>query len=254
MRRDALLRVLYGLRLRRGESAEAKALGIAREQTVELDLALVPKALRTAVAGRVEAVATSGAGSARALVAYEPALVAGDFPQLLNLLFGNVSMQAGVRIERIDWPARLLATFPGPRHGIAGLRALAGAATRPLTCAALKPLGLTPRALAGLAGKLARGGIDLIKDDHSLADQRWARFGERLDRCSEAVARANAESGGRALYLPNLTGPAATLLERAARARAAGAAPRSSRRCSSVSTASRRSRRRAGSRCSATRA
>ncbi len=112
MRRDALLRVLYGLRLRRGESAEEKALGIAREQTVELDLALVPKALRTAVAGRVEAVATSGAGSARALVAYDPALVAGDFPQLLNLLFGNVSMQAGVRIERIDWPARLLAHLP----------------------------------------------------------------------------------------------------------------------------------------------
>lgn len=222
MNRDGRLRVHYALRLRRGESAPEKAAGIAREQTVELDLALVPKPLREQVAGRVEAVATSGGGAARAVVSYDPALAAGDLPQLLNLLFGNVSMQAGVRLEAIDWPPRLLATFAGPRHGIAGLRALAGAASRPLSCAALKPLGLAPRELAALAVKLARGGIDLIKDDHSLADQRWARFDDRLARCQEAVERANAATGGRSLYLPNLTGPSGTLVERARAARAAG--------------------------------
>ena len=222
MRDDGSLRVLYALRLRRGESAERKALGIACEQTVELDLALVPAVVRRRVAGRVEAVATSARGAARAIVAYPAALALGDLPQLLNLLFGNVSMQSGVRIEGIDWPARLLATFAGPRLGIGGLRALAGAPERPLTCAALKPLGLSPRALAELAGKLARGGIDFVKDDHSLADQRWAPFDERLARCQEAVARANRTAGASAHYLPNLTGPAPTLLERAERARAAG--------------------------------
>ncbi len=219
---EGFLRVHYTLRLRRAEAAEEKARGIAREQTVELDLALVPEALRQAVPGRVEEVATVGPGSARVAIAYDPALVAGDLPQLLNLLFGNVSMQSGVRVDAIDWPAPLLATFAGPRLGIAGLRELLGAPSRPLLCAALKPLGLSARGFADLAGRLARGGVDLVKDDHSLADQAWAPFAERLERCQEAVARANAARGGTSLYLPNLTGPAATLLDRAERARAAG--------------------------------
>ncbi len=222
MRDDGSLKVHYGLRLRRGESAEEKARGIAREQTVELDLALVPAKLRRTVAGRVEAVGASSPTVARAVIAYAPALVAGDLPQLSNLLFGNVSMQSGVRLEAIDWPAALLSTFAGPRRGIDGLRRAAHVATRPLLCAALKPLGLSARELARLAGELARGGIDLVKDDHSLADQRWAPFAERLARCQEAVERANLRTGSAALYLPNLTGPAATLVERAERARAAG--------------------------------
>ncbi len=222
MRVSGDLRVLYQFRLRRGEAVEERALAVAREQTVELDLALVPAALRRRVAGRIEAIERTSSRRGSAWVAYAPELVAGDLPQLVNLLFGNVSMQSGVRIERIEWPESLLASFPGPRHGIAGLRRLTGVAARPLACVALKPLGLPARELAALAGRLARGGIDLIKDDHSLADQPWAPFRERLARCQAAVTRANAETGGRTLYLPNLTGPAASLVDRAERARAAG--------------------------------
>lgn len=220
-RKGPLLRVRYRLELRRREGARARAEALAREQTVELDAALVPAALRSRIPGRVR-VLESGPRAARVEIAFDPALVAGDLPQLLNLLFGNVSMQSGVRVEAIAWPDELLATLPGPRQGIAGLRRLAGVPARPLLCAALKPLGLAPRDLAALAGRLARGGVDLVKDDHSLAGQPCAPFAERLARCQEAVARANAATGGATLYLPNLTGPAATLLERAARARAAG--------------------------------
>jgi len=216
------LRVRLSLRLRRGESPEAKASAIAYEQTVELDPALVPEALRATIPGRVEEIESTGRGIARATIAYAPVLVAGDFPQLLNLLFGNVSMQSGVRLEGVDWPASLVDSFPGPARGIPGLRALAGAPDRPLLCAALKPLGLPAGRLADLAGRLARGGVDLVKDDHSLADQPFAPFGDRLARCQEAVAEANAASGGSTLYLPNLTAPAGRLLERAERARAAG--------------------------------
>lgn len=248
------LQVHLQLRLRREETPDEKARAIAHEQTVELDPHLVPAALRELVPGRVVAAAATGQRSGRAIVAYDPAL-AGDLPQLANLLFGNVSMQSGVRIEAIDWPESLLASFAGPRHGIAGLRELARVPRRPLLCAALKPLGLAAAALADLAGRLARGGVDLVKDDHSLADQPTAPFAERLERCQEAVARANETTGGSALYLPNLTAPADRLLARAAAARARrGAARRSSRRCSSGSTGSRRSRRRRDSRSSATRA
>jgi len=48
-------------------------------------------------------------------------------------------------------------------------------------------------------------GVDLIKDDHSLADQTSAPFAERVERCQEAVVRANGETGGNALYFPNVT-------------------------------------------------
>src|SRR5207253_5820723 len=58
-------------------------------------------------------------------------------------------------------------------------------------------------------------GIDLIKDDHSLADQTTAPFRERVERCQEAVARANDEAGGNALYFPNVTsGPVGMLEDR----------------------------------------
>ncbi|HSM50635.1 MAG TPA: RuBisCO large subunit C-terminal-like domain-containing protein [Thermoanaerobaculia bacterium] len=216
------LGVIVDLALAAGESAEERAASIAREQTVELDLALVPETVRLAAAGRVEEVVPLGPRRARATLAFPLAAVGGELPQLLNLLFGNVSMQRGVRIAEVRWPAALLASFRGPAFGLDGLRALCGAtARRPLVMAALKPLGLSAAGLAALAGRLARGGIDLVKDDHSLCDQPWAPFAERVARCQEAVERAN--RGGRScLYVPNLTGPADRLGERVERLRRLG--------------------------------
>jgi ribulose-bisphosphate carboxylase large chain len=44
-----------------------------------------------------------------------------------------------------------------------------------------------------------------VKDDHGLANQAAAPFRERVARCQEAVTRANAKTGHRALYFPNLS-------------------------------------------------
>ena len=111
----------------------------------------------------------------------------------------------------------------GPRFGQAGLRALLGVPDRPLLCTAIKPMGLGPEALAELAYRLALGGIDLIKDDHGLADQPFCPFDERVPRCAAAVARANRETGRRVLYVPNVTAPALAISRRARLARDAGA-------------------------------
>jgi ribulose-bisphosphate carboxylase large chain len=102
------------------------------------------------------------------------------------------------------------------------LRALTMAGERPLLCTALKPVGLSARELAERAADFARGGIDIIKDDHGLADQPTAPFAERLARCQEVIERVNATHGTRALYFPNVTAPAARLRERLDAARAAG--------------------------------
>jgi ribulose-bisphosphate carboxylase large chain len=141
----------------------------------------------------------------------------------LNVLFGNVALQPGVQLIDLSLSPTLAAHYRGPRFGVAGLRARLAVHDRPLLCTALKPMGLSPAALADLAYRLALGGIDLIKDDHGLADQPFCPFHERVRRCAEAVQRANRETGGRSLYLPNVTAPAAEITRRARFAKAAGA-------------------------------
>ncbi len=202
--------------------AAAKARDIAFEQTVELPENALPAGVAARVAGRVESVESLGRGRSRAVVSFDPVAVCGDLPQLLNLLFGNISLKPGILIAGLAWPDELLAALRGPRLGIAGLRERTGAHGRPLLCTALKPLGLSAAQLAELAYRFARAGVDLIKDDHSLADQTSAPFRERVERCHEAVARANGETGGNALYFPNVTSSPPELLERAGMARNAG--------------------------------
>jgi S-methyl-5-thioribulose 1-phosphate isomerase len=84
-------------------------------------------------------------------------------------------------------------------------------------------MGLPPAQLAALAYQFALGGIDIIKDDHGLADQPFAPFRERVQLCVEAVLRANRETGFNCIYVPNVTSPAGQSVENARFARQAGA-------------------------------
>lgn len=220
---EGRLRVHYRLRLAPGESPEGRALALAVEQTVEMPADLVPDAARERATGRVEAVEVE-AGTARATLSFEPALAGADLGRLVNVLFGNASMQSGVLVEEVEWPRALLDGFAGPRLGIAGIRDLCGVPDRPLLCAAAKPVGAPSELLAERCAMVARAGIDVVKDDHGLADQPWAPFAERVARCQEAVERANRETGGRTLYLPHVTGAWPELVEQARRARSLGCA------------------------------
>ena len=67
-------------------------------------------------------------------------------------------------------------------------------------------MGLEPAQLAALCGTFARAGIDLIKDDHGLADHPFCPFEARVEACLAAIEAAARETGRRALYVPNLTG------------------------------------------------
>lgn len=215
------LRATYVLTCAAGDDPETKARDIALEQTVELPEPCVPRDVAARVVGAVERVEPAGDGRWRAVIAYDAAALVDDVPQLLNLLFGNISLKTGILLAAIGWPASLLARLPGPQLGVDGLRELCGAhERRPLLCAAVKPVGLSVERLAERCRQLALGGIDLVKDDHGLTDQPSAPFRERVERCVAAVARANAETGGRSVYLPNVT--AGALHERVEVARAAG--------------------------------
>ena len=217
LKREESLRVHYRLTLSAGESARRKALEIAREQTVEIPAKVASPALESRMIGRVGRARKLSDRRAEAAIAYPWRELVSDLPQLLNLLFGNISLQRGIRIDRVDWPDELLAIFPGPRFGVVVLRERLGVPARPLLATSLKPIGLAPAELARLAGECVLGGIDVLKDDHSLADQPAALFRERVFAIAEAVRSANRairHSGRRSIYVPNLTGRVDRLFER----------------------------------------
>ena len=85
------LRVTYHLACS-SRLAAATARDIAFEQTVELPANAVPPEVAARVAGRVESVESLGRGSSRAVISFDPEAVCSDLPQLLNLLFGNISL------------------------------------------------------------------------------------------------------------------------------------------------------------------
>ena len=216
------LQVDYLLTCREGESPRDKARGIALEQTVELAAGQVSKAILDKIVGRIERLEPIAPGRYDTCISYSTDTVGNDLPQLLNLLFGNISLKDGILIRDIRWPSSLLEAFGGPGFGAAGIRSAVNAHQGPLLCTALKPMGSSPAELAAACEAFARGGIDIIKDDHGLADQPPAPFNERVARCQEALERGNAATGRSSRYFPNVTAPAHRLAERLEIARAAG--------------------------------
>lgn len=215
--------VSYRLDASSEEEANARAREIAVEQTVEFPEDLIPPgAIVDHIIGKVHQIEKDAEGFFVAKLSYAVEVTGGDITALLNVIFGNSSMKKGLRVEGVDLSPALAERFSGPRYGRAGLRELCDAHDRPLLCTAIKPLGLSNKELAALAYDFALGGIDLIKDDHGLADQPFCPFNDRVKRCAEAVAEANAKTGGKSRYIANISFDAVNLPERAAYARSVG--------------------------------
>ena len=208
-------RVIYRLKGREKE-AHSKAEDICIEQTIEFPADLVKGGdIREHIFGRIESFQPIEENCWEVIVSYAIEITGFELTQLVNVMFGNFSLKPGVRVERMELPASLLKHFKGPRFGISGVRDLLGIPERPLFCTALKPMGLSCKELAELAYQFARGGVDMIKDDHGLADQPFSPFKERVQRCAQAVEKANRETGKKCLYVPNLSAPADQILEKA---------------------------------------
>lgn len=209
-----------------GDEAEARARAedICIEQTIEFPAELVPEGdIRHQIFGRLESLQPLDPGHYEAIISYAVETSAFELTQFLNVIFGNISIKPGIRVERLELPPSLLGAFKGPRFGRGGLRAWLDVPERPLLSTALKPMGLSAKDLADLAYQFALGGIDMIKDDHGLANQLFAPYEERVQCCTEAVERANQETGRKCIYMPNITAPADQVLQRALFAKKAGA-------------------------------
>src|ERR1035437_297214 len=214
--------VVYSLTGSKKEAAE-KAKNICVEQTIEFPYNLVAdKYIRDSIVGRIESIKTFGKKYS-ATISYANETAGVELTQFLNVVFGNTSIKPGIRVERMLPPTVLLKKLKGPRFGISGIRKLTGIYDRPLLCSALKPMRLSVKELAGLAYKFALGGIDIIKDDHGLADQPFSPFEKRIEAVCKAVNKANKETGFKTLYAPNITADGLDTFKRAKFAKASGA-------------------------------
>ncbi len=202
---------------------ERRAQAIAVEQSVEMPLPAVRDPwVREHIVGEVAQIVPDGPAHFRVSIALATATTGLEAGQLLNMAFGNSSLQADVELVDLLLPGALLAAMPGPRFGSAGMRLACGAHDRALTCSALKPQGLHAADLAALAGTFARAGIDVIKDDHGIANQAYAPFAQRVAAVQRAVREANAATGHRTVYAPTLSGGPTQMIAQARLARDEG--------------------------------
>ena len=206
-----------------GNDPRRVAEAIRVEQTIEFPFDLAPDWIQNEIVGQIDFFGESVTGPAEVAISYNPEIFAGQISAFLNVLWGNVSLFPGVRIVGLEIPDSFLKNFSGPKFGVSGLRKLFGAESRPLLTTAIKPMGLSTSELVKMSTTLAEAGFDIIKDDHSLANQPWARWRERVVAISEAVAKVNSKNGSKVAYAPSLNLPADEIREAALFAREHGA-------------------------------
>ncbi|MFH1451789.1 MAG: type III ribulose-bisphosphate carboxylase [archaeon] len=143
----------------------------------------------------------------------------GSVPNILSSIAGNVfgmKCVKGLRLEDIQFPQKLLKSFPGPRFGIEGYRKILKVKKRPLVGTIVKPkLGLKTKDHAKVAYDSWIGGCDLVKDDENLANQKFNLFDKRAAKTLEMRDKASEETGEEKGYLINVTAEALDMLKRA---------------------------------------
>ena len=200
-------RILATYRITASESeSRVRAEALATEQSEEMPVAAIgdERVLREVVA-TVESIKPH-AGYFDVVLGIAPATTGNEASQLMNMLFGNCSLQPEVELVDVEFPAGFEKVFPGPRFGVEGIRTITGVHGRALTCTALKPQGSTVEYLAHLARTFALAGIDIIKDDHGIANQSCHPFDARVPAVQKAIAEANRETGGNTVYAPTFSG------------------------------------------------
>jgi 2,3-diketo-5-methylthiopentyl-1-phosphate enolase len=158
------------------------------------------------------------------LVAYPVANVNGQIPELITVLYGNISMIGKLKLLDLFMPPGMLAAFPGPKFGVAGVRKILGVEKRPLLCGMFKPcIGMLPPTLEKMAYEMAAGGVEVIKDDELLADPEFCPVAARIEHAERGIAKARKETGLKSIYTVNVTDRPDRMHQKAVAAVKAGA-------------------------------
>ncbi len=143
----------------------------------------------------------------------------GSMPQIYSSVVGNIfGMKAvnNLRLEDIEFPEIMLKSFLGPQFGIPGVRKFMKVPKRPLTCTVPKPkVGMTTEEHAKVGYAAWTGGVDFLKDDENLTDQKFNRFEARAKLCAKMRDKAEKETGEKKDYFINVTAETNEMIRRA---------------------------------------
>ncbi|MDZ7717037.1 MAG: RuBisCO large subunit C-terminal-like domain-containing protein [Balneolaceae bacterium] len=206
--------ITYLVTLQHEEEIDQKIEGICLEQSTELPRSVISGEIETKVVGNLSSKEQLGDTSWKISISWPLKNVGNDISQFINILYGNISLQPGIKVIVAEWEKLNGSFFNGPSFGIEGLREMTGVSDHALSCTALKPLGSSVNELADFCYQFALGGIDIIKDDHGLANQEYAPFSDRVKACVNALERAAEKTGKRSLYFPNITALASDSIKR----------------------------------------
>jgi ribulose-bisphosphate carboxylase large chain len=206
------------------DAAQSKEIieAIRVEQTIEYPFDLAPEWIQNEIVGQLVSEKEYDKSRKEIIISYNTEITGFEIGQLLNVVWGNVSLFKNVKIIKINFPEHFLNSFKGPRFGTFGLRKSVNAIKRPILATALKPMGLSSSELAKMAAIMVEAGIDLIKDDHSLANQKWSVWNERVKIISDSVNEANVKYNRNSIYLPSMNRPAEQILDAAIKAKEIG--------------------------------
>ena len=136
---------------------------------------------------------------------------AGSVPQFLSDVAGNIfgmKIVKNLRLNDFTIPKQYAQGFKGPAFGMEGVRKIVGTTKtrRPHTGTIVKPkVGLNPKQTAQVAYEAWAGGLDFVKDDENLTDQKFCPFETRVLKVLEARDKAQSETGEKKVYAPNIT-------------------------------------------------
>lgn len=215
--------ISYRVTVPDGETIDDKIEGICLEQSVELPRSVLSGEIETKVVGRLSSKKQIDESLYEVSINWPNENLGNDISQFLNILYGNISLQSGIRIISVEWKKLEAGLFAGPAFGIHELRKQYGIQDRALAGTSLKPLGTDAEGIGKLCYQFAAGGLDIIKDDHGISNQSYAPFEPRVKACVEAIKRAADKTGHRARYFPHITALAAESIKRYERAAELGA-------------------------------
>ncbi len=148
-----------------------------------------------------------------------------QIPMLLTTAIGNIANAGKLKLLDINFPRKFVEGFKGPKFGIEGLRKLLNIPERPFVNNMIKPCtGWSPAEGAAMCYEVARGGVDVIKDDELLgADEPFCYLEDRVKAIMPVLKKAYEETGENTLYAVNITDDVWRMKDHAKRAIEAGA-------------------------------
>jgi ribulose-bisphosphate carboxylase large chain len=180
---------------------ETDALRVRARATVECIDELEPLSTPSLRSAWLERRGTPGPWRrAHICVSFPVANIGRNLPGLAATVAGNLydlGEVTGLKLLALQLPPSYRDRFDAPRHGVAGTRALAGVAGRPLIGTIVKPnVGLSAEETADLVATLAEAGVDFVKDDECCADPDHAPVQDRV-RAVMARVRRHQDAAGR---------------------------------------------------------